>query len=194
MPFEFEKLALPEVILVKPKVFGDERGFFLESYKAKDFAAAGIPTAFTQDNHSKSAKNVIRGLHYQLDPHAQGKLVRVTTGKIFDVAVDIRIDSPTYGKWVGAELSEENKHMLWVPAGFAHGLVVLEDDTHLLYKCVGDYSPEHERSIIWNDPEINIDWPVPDGFEPNLVSKDAAGSFLKEAENNFRYEPRVESC
>ncbi len=185
MPFEFERCEIPEVVLVKPKVFGDERGFFMESFKASDFEKFGLPTEYTQDNHSKSKAGVLRGLHYQLDPFAQGKLVRVVTGKIFDVAVDIRKGSPTYGKWVGRELSEQNKHMLWVPAGFAHGVYVLEDDSHLLYKCTGEYAPQVEQSLIWNDPEVGIQWPFTG--EPQLAEKDAKGLSLSQLNNNYVY-------
>ena len=182
MPFEFERCEIPDIILIKPKIFGDERGFFMETFKKSDFEAFGLPTEYTQDNHSKSKANVLRGLHYQLNPYAQGKLVRVVTGKIFDVAVDIRKGSPTFGQWVGRELSEQNKHMLWVPAGFAHGLLVLEDDTHLLYKCTGEYSPSHERTVLWNDPVLNIPWPLVNNAMPTLADKDIKGVLLKNAE------------
>lgn len=186
MPFEFERCEIPDVVLVKPKVFGDERGFFMESYKESDFKAFGLPTHYAQDNHSKSKAGVLRGLHYQIDPYAQGKLVRVVTGKIFDVAVDIRKGSPTYGQWVGRELSEQNKHMLWVPAGFAHGLLVLEDDTHLLYKCTSEYQPVHERSILWNDPALAVKWPLRAGEVPSLSAKDANGMTFAVAMNQAR--------
>ena len=151
---EFIKTFIPEVILVKPKVFGDERGFFMESYRKSLFQANGIAPEFIQDNHSKSTKGVLRGLHYQLDPKAQGKLVRCVSGAVFDVAVDIRRGSPTFGKWVGYELSAENKCMLWIPAGFAHGFVTLEDNTEFLYKTTGEYAPECDRGIKYDDPEI----------------------------------------
>ena len=185
MPFEFERCEIPEIVLVKPKVFGDERGFFMETFKSSDFAEFGLPTVYTQDNHSKSKAGVLRGLHYQLDPFAQGKLVRVVTGRIFDVAVDIRKGSPHYGKWVGRELSEKNKHMLWVPPGFAHGVYVLEDDTHLLYKCTGEYAPHAEQSLIWNDPAVGIKWPF-EGI-PQLAEKDAKGLSLSELNNNYKF-------
>ena len=185
MPFEFERCEIPEVVLVKPKVFGDERGFFMETFKESDFKAFGLPTAYTQDNHSKSKAGVLRGLHYQLDPFAQGKLVRVVTGKIFDVAVDVRKGSPTYGQWVGRELSEQNKHMLWVPPGFAHGVLVLEDNSHLLYKCTGEYAPQVEQSIIWNDPDLKIAWPF--SGTPQLAEKDAKGQRFATANNNYVY-------
>ena len=184
MAFEFKRLEIPEVILVSPKAFADERGFFLESYKESEFKANGISFEFKQDNHSKSSKNVLRGLHYQLEPHAQGKLVRVVTGRIFDVAVDIRKGSPTYGKWVSAELSEENKKTLWIPPGFAHGFLTLEDNTNVLYKSTNEYNKESERGILWNDPEINVRWPVND---PILSDKDKKHPELKGADINFNY-------
>ena len=184
MAFEFKRLEIPEVILVSPKAFADERGFFLESYKESEFKANGISFEFKQDNHSKSSKNVLRGLHYQLEPHAQGKLVRVVTGRIFDVAVDIRKGSPMYGKWVSAELSEENKKMLWIPPGFAHGFLTLEDNTNVLYKSTNEYNKESELGILWNDPEINVRWPVND---PILSDKDKKHPELKGADINFNY-------
>lgn len=171
---------LPEVKLIEPKVFGDDRGFFLESWNARSFAAAGIDVPFVQDNHSRSARGVLRGLHYQL-VRPQGKLVRVVSGRVFDVAVDIRRSSPRFGRWVGVELSAENKRMLWVPPGFAHGFVALEDGTDFLYKCTELYAPEHDRSILWSDPAIGIDWPL-DGLEPVLAAKDRAAPLLAEAE------------
>lgn len=185
MPFEFEKTQIEDVVLVKPSVFGDDRGYFMETYKKSDWEVNGLPTDFTQDNQSFSSAGVLRGLHYQLDPHAQGKLVRVATGSIFDVAVDIRQGSPTYGRWVGKTLTAENKHMLWVPQGFAHGVLVLEDNTTLLYKCVGEYHPDSERSLLWNDPAIGIEWP--DVGEVLLLDKDRAGAHLSDAENNYIY-------
>ena len=182
---EFIKTFIPEVILVKPKVFGDERGFFMESYRKSLFQANGIAPEFIQDNHSKSTKGVLRGLHYQLDPKAQGKLVRCVSGAVFDVAVDIRRGSPTFGKWVGYELSAENKCMLWIPAGFAHGFVTLEDDTEFLYKTTGEYAPECDRGIKYDDPEIGIVWPVLG--ELLLSDKDQCQPLLKDAEINFSY-------
>ncbi len=153
------KLAIPEVILFEPRVFGDERGFFFESFNQKTFKeATGLDREFVQDNHSKSTRGVLRGLHFQKAPMAQGKLVRVISGEVFDVAVDIRKDSPTYGQWVGEILSGENKKQLWVPEGFAHGFVTLSDEAEFLYKTTNFYSKEHEESIIWNDIDINIDW------------------------------------
>lgn len=160
MPFEFEPLAIKDVILIKPKRFSDDRGFFMETFKKSDFEKYGINVNFVQDNHSLSSKGVIRGLHFQKDPAAQGKLVRVVSGSVYDVAVDIRADSPTYGKWVSATLSSENGHMLWVPPGFAHGVMVLEENTHLLYKVSGsEYSPDDECCIHWEDPTIGVIWP-----------------------------------
>ncbi|ACN99669.1 dTDP-4-dehydrorhamnose 3,5-epimerase [Sulfurihydrogenibium azorense Az-Fu1] len=186
MPFEFIKTEIPEVLIVKPKVFSDDRGFFLEFYKESEFKAAGIDTNFVQDNHSKSVKGVLRGLHYQLNPKAQGKLVRCIKGKIFDVAVDIRKKSPTFGKYVAVELSEENKLMLWIPKGFAHGFLVLSEEAEIIYKVSGsEYSPEHDRAIRWNDPDINIKWPI-DTY-PILSQKDEKAPFLKDAEINFIY-------
>jgi len=183
MPFEFKELEIPDVILVIPKVFEDDRGFFMETFKISDFKAYGISYEFVQDNHSKSKKGVLRGLHYQLYPKAQGKLVRCIRGRIWDVAVDIRKGSPWYGKWVAVELSEENKLMLWIPPGFAHGFVALED-AEIIYKCTAEYAPELDRGIIWNDPELAINWPVE---KPILSPKDAKLPFLKDAENNFVY-------
>ena len=178
MPFEFKKLAIEDVILVTPKVFGDSRGFFMESYQKSTFFENGIKVEFNQDNHSKSTKGVLRGLHYQTKPKAQAKLVRCSKGKILDIAVDIRKDSKTFGKWVGEVLSEENKNMLFIPEGFAHGFVVLSDEAELLYKASGEYSPENDRGIRWNDPDINIDWNI--NFEPLLSEKDNKQPYLKE--------------
>lgn len=178
MPFIFNKAKIEDVILIEPKVFGDDRGFFLESYKKSDFVQNGIDVDFTQDNHSKSTKGVLRGLHYQLHPKSQAKLVRCTRGKIFDVAVDIRKNSKTFGKWVGFELSEENKHMLYIPTGFAHGFVVLSSEAELLYKASNEFSLELDRGIRWNDPEINIDWGI--DFTPLISDKDAKQPFLKD--------------
>lgn len=172
-------LAIPDVLLIEPKVFGDARGFFYESYNQKAFeAAVGMAVDFVQDNHSRSVKGVLRGLHYQIQ-QAQGKLVRVVQGSVFDVAVDIRRSSPTFGQWVGAMLTEENKHQLWVPAGFAHGFLVLSDTAEFLYKTTDYYAPEHERCIAWNDPQLNIDWPL--DVEPTLSLKDGQGQSLADA-------------
>lgn len=181
MPFEFKKLELKDVQLIIPKVFNDERGFFLEGYKKSDFINNGIDIDFNQDNHSRSTKGVLRGLHYQASPKGQAKLVRCIKGEIFDVAVDIRKNSPTFGKWVGEKLSEENKHMLYIPDGFAHGFVVLSDVAELLYKASNEYSKEHDRGVLWNDPDININWGI--NFEPILSEKDKIQPKLKEIED-----------
>ena len=170
---------LPEVLLIEPKVFGDARGFFFESWNASEFERAGIRASFVQDNHSRSQKGVLRGLHYQVR-RPQGKLIRVIQGEIFDVAVDIRRGSPTFGKWEGMRLSADSKDLLWVPVGFAHGFCVLSEAAEVLYKTTDFYSPEHERTIAWNDPEIGIEWPL--SGAPVLSPKDAAGSRLKDAE------------
>jgi dTDP-4-dehydrorhamnose 3,5-epimerase len=172
--------VLPEVLLIEPKVFGDARGFFYESYNRRALRdATGIDVDFVQDNHSRSAKNVLRGLHYQL-AQAQGKLVRVVVGSVFDVAVDIRKQSPNFGLWVGVELSAENKKMMWVPPGFAHGFLVLSDYAEFLYKTTDYYAPQHERAILWNDPAIGVQWPL--AGEPLLSNKDQAAQRLKDAE------------
>ena len=163
--------------MVQPRVFADERGFFLETFHATKFRDAGLPDHFVQDNHSRSKMGVLRGLHFQ-EPNAQGKLVRCLRGAIWDVAVDIRIGSPTFGKWVGVELNDENRRMLWVPAGFAHGFCAMTDDSDVLYKCTAPWNPASERSIAWNDPEIAIHWPIP---EPILSPKDAEAPLLKDA-------------
>jgi dTDP-4-dehydrorhamnose 3,5-epimerase len=172
--------ALPGVLILEPKVFGDARGFFYESFNAKAFeAATGVKRDFVQDNHSRSARHVLRGLHYQIR-QPQGKLVRVVEGEVFDVAVDLRRDSPTFGKWVGVTLSAENRRQLWVPEGFAHGFVVTSEHAEFLYKTTDYWYPEHERSIVWNDPDIGIEWPF-EG-EPSLAAKDAAGKRFAEAD------------
>ncbi|NLF83296.1 MAG: dTDP-4-dehydrorhamnose 3,5-epimerase [Candidatus Gastranaerophilales bacterium] len=177
MPFTFIKTELEGVILVEPRVFEDERGFFMESYKASEFKANGIDVDFNQDNHSRSIKGVLRGLHFQKPPMEQAKLVRCSKGRIFDVAVDIRPDSPNFKKWVGYELSEENKRMLYIPAGFAHGFVVLSDEAELLYKASNEFSPQHDAGIRWNDTEIGVEW----GIDNPIVSKkDAELPFLKD--------------
>ena len=173
---QFERLSIPDVILVRPKVFSDARGFFLESWEERKFAAGGIDTRFVQDNHSRSSQYTLRGLHYQIQ-RPQGKLVRVVTGKVWDVAVDMRRSSPTYGKWVAAELSEENKHMLWIPPGFAHGFLVLSEFADFLYKCTDFYAPEHERSVRWDDPDIAVRWPAD---RPVLSDKDRNHPLLRE--------------
>lgn len=174
------RTEIPDVIIIEPKVFGDERGFFYESFNSKRFAElTGVQVEFVQDNHSKSARNVLRGLHYQIQ-QAQGKLVRATAGEVYDVVVDIRKSSPTFGKWVGVHLSVENKRQLWVPAGFAHGFVVLSETAEFLYKTTDYWAPEYERSILWNDPALGIDWKI-EG-EPQLSAKDKVGKLLAEAE------------
>lgn len=178
MPFNFKKTEIEEVILVEPKVFGDERGFFMESYKKSDFEKNGIIGEFNQDNHSKSSKGVLRGLHFQKDPYAQAKLVRCIRGRIYDVAVDIRENSPTFGKYVKVELTEGNKKMLYIPKGFAHGFVALSDDVEIAYKTQGEYNAEADSGIIWNDETINIDWEI--DFEPILSEKDKIRPTLKE--------------
>ena len=178
MPFEFKKLSIPDVILVTPKVFGDNRGFFLEGYKKSEFFSNGITVEFNQDNHSQSEKGVLRGLHYQKSPKAQAKLVKCIEGEIFDVAVDIRKNSPTFGKWVGEKLSAENKNMLFIPEGFAHGFVVLSEKAQLLYKASNEFAPDCARGIRWNDPDININWRI--DFEPILSEKDTNQPFLRE--------------
>lgn len=182
MPFEFEKLDIPGLVLIKPRIFGDDRGFFLELYKYSDFVRGGIPEHLVQDNYSKSTKGVLRGLHYQKVPKAQGKLIMCIKGKIFDVAVDIRKGSLQYGKWVGIRLTEENKHMLYVPPGFAHGFQVLSNAAEVLYKCTNEYSLADDRGIIWSDQDLNIDWPL---SSPILSAKDAVHPRLKDADNNF---------
>lgn len=170
--------ALPEVLIIEPKVLGDERGFFLESFNKKSFeAATGLKREFVQDNHSRSARNVLRGLHYQIK-HPQGKLLRVVTGEVFDVAVDLRRNSPNFGKWVGVTLSAENKRQLWVPEGFAHGFVVISESAEFLYKTTDYWHPEHERSLLWNDPSLFIQWPIT--AAPVVSAKDAEGKTFKE--------------
>lgn len=174
-------LAIPDVLLIEPKVFGDARGFFFESFNRRAFVeATGADWDFVQDNHSKSARGVLRGLHYQLPPKAQGKLVRVVAGEVFDVAVDIRRDSPTFGRWVGSRLSADNRRQMWVPPGFAHGFVVLSESAEFLYKTTDYWAPELERAIAWNDPALAIDWPL-DGA-PTLSAKDAVAPLLAAAE------------
>ncbi len=175
------KTSIPETFIIEPKVFGDERGFFMETYQAKKFIEFGISSDFVQDNHSGSGRGILRGLHYQIQ-HAQGKLVRVVSGSVFDVAVDIRKSSPTYGKWVGTTLSAENKYMFWIPAGFAHGFYVTSDWADIIYKATAYYAPEWERSILWNDPDIGITWPLLNNTPPILSSKDVNALLFKDAE------------
>ncbi|OFW87469.1 MAG: dTDP-4-dehydrorhamnose 3,5-epimerase [Alphaproteobacteria bacterium RIFCSPHIGHO2_02_FULL_46_13] len=178
----FTRLPIPDLFLIEPKIFGDDRGFFFESFNHKTFNnAIGRDVKFVQDNHSKSSKNVLRGLHYQLPPKAQGKLVRVTQGEVFDVAVDIRKNSPTFGQWVGEILSAENKKQLWLPEGFAHGFLTLSDTAEFLYKTTDYYAPELERSIIWNDETLGINWPLIEGIPPILSEKDKSSPSLKDS-------------
>ena len=177
---QYEKLEIPDVVLLTPQVFGDERGFFMESFRQSEFAKHCGDYQFVQDNHSKSTKGILRGLHYQYQ-QPQGKLVRVTRGEVFDVAVDMRKNSPTFGKWVGAILSEENKQMLWVPPGFAHGFYVTSDEAEFQYKCTDYYAPGDEVSILWSDISIGINWPLVGGELPKLSKKDAEGKSLQNA-------------
>jgi len=177
---KFTRLEIPDLVLIEPKVFGDDRGHFYESFNRKVFAqGVGVDPDFVQDNHSRSGRGVLRGLHYQIQ-QAQGKLVRAVQGRVFDVAVDLRRSSATFGRWAGVELSSENQRMLWVPPGFAHGFVSLSDSAEFLYKTTDYYAPAHERCILWNDPQIGIRWPI--DFEPVLAGKDAAGALLRDAE------------
>lgn len=173
--------SIPDVKIIEPKVFGDERGFFMETWNEKAFREAGIDATFVQDNHSRSVKNTLRGLHYQIK-QPQGKLVRVTRGEVFDVAVDLRTNSPTFGQWVGEYLSEENNRMLWVPPGFAHGFLVTSDTADFQYKCTDIYAPEHERSIHWADKELAIDWPLDINSEPLVSEKDKQAASFAQAE------------
>jgi dTDP-4-dehydrorhamnose 3,5-epimerase len=177
---KFTPLSIPEILLITPKVFRDERGFFFESWQQQVFADAGIRADFVQDNHSRSIINVLRGLHYQIR-QPQGKLIRVIVGEVFDVAVDLRRSSPTFGKWAGAVLSAENFQMLWIPPGFAHGFLVLSDIAEFVYKATDFYAPQYERTIRWNDPQIQIDWPL-QGQTPILSTKDANGAAFQNAE------------
>jgi dTDP-4-dehydrorhamnose 3,5-epimerase len=185
MTFRFSRLEIPDVILIEGSNLKDDRGFFRETYKRSEFAAAGIPFLFVQDNHSHSIRGVLRGLHYQKQPQAQGKLVIVTRGEIFDVAVDIRKGSPTHGRWVGRTLSVDNGGMLYIPPGFAHGFCALSEQADVTYKVTTEYAPELDRGIVWNDPAIGIAWPIRD---PILSPKDAALPLLRDADNNFELE------
>lgn len=178
---QFTKTSIPDVILIQPKVFGDERGFFMETYRLDLFAEMGIPVDFVQDNHSGSRQGTLRGLHYQIQ-NTQGKLVRCVVGEFFDVAVDIRRNSPTFGRWIGQLLSAENKRQLWVPPGFAHGFYVISDWAEIVYKATDYYAPKWDRSILWNDPEIGIEWPLLPDIELNLSFKDQQGKLLSEAD------------
>lgn len=184
MPFTFKQLAIPEVILVEARAFPDKRGFFMESFKESAFVPYGIKTKFVQDNFSRSVKGVLRGLHYQKNPQAQAKLVMALQGEIFDVAVDIRKGSPTYGKWVGEILSDKNHRLLYIPEGFAHGFCVLSDSADVLYKVNSEYSTEHERGILWNDAGLAIKWPID---KPVMIKKDLELPVLKDADNDFVY-------
>lgn len=182
MPFQFKRLAIPDVILIEAPNLRDERGFFRETYKFSEFAANGIALPFVQDNHSRSMRGVLRGLHYQKNPRAQGKLVRVVHGEIFDVAVDIRQHSPTFRKWIGITLSADENQMLYIPPGFAHGLCVLSDEADVIYKVTAEYAPELDRGIIWNDPDLAIEWPL---VHPILSPKDAGLPRLRDSDNDF---------
>jgi len=176
MPFTFRRLSLKGLVLIEPKVFYDERGFFMETFKHPEFFVNGIRGPFVQDNHSRSKRGVLRGLHFQKPPRAQGKLVRVTRGVAWDVAVDLRKDSPTFGKWFGTELSEDNHHMLWIPEGFAHGFLALDDDTEVQYKCTAVYHAQSEGGVRWDDPDINLGY----GIKPTVSPKDAALPLLRD--------------
>jgi dTDP-4-dehydrorhamnose 3,5-epimerase len=178
---QFFPLEVAEVVRIEPRVFADERGFFLESYHRQQFQAAGLPTEFVQDNHSGSHRGTLRGLHYQIR-QPQGKLVRLVVGEVFDVAVDVRRSSPTFGRWVGARLSAESKHQLWIPPGFAHGFLVLSEWAEVLYKATDYYAPQWERSLLWNDPAVGIQWPLARGEAPVLSDKDKHGLTLRQAE------------
>jgi dTDP-4-dehydrorhamnose 3,5-epimerase len=181
MPYTVTPTAIADVLVLEPKVFGDARGFFLESYNQRDFAqATGLQVNFVQDNHSRSSRGVLRGLHYQIQ-HPQGKLVRVTQGEVFDVVVDMRRSSPTYGRWVGETLSGTNHKQMWVPPGCAHGFVVLSEQADFLYKTTDYWYPEHERSVLWNDPDLDIAWPL-QGMQPTLAAKDAQGTPWRQAQ------------
>jgi len=171
--------ALPEVLVISPRVFGDDRGFFFESWNARTFAAAGVDATFVQDNHSRSSRGVLRGLHYQIE-HAQGKLVRAVTGEVFDVVVDLRKSSPNFGRWVGVTLSADNNKMLWIPGGFAHGFLTMSETADFLYKTTDYWYPQHERTLLWNDPALGIEWPL--DVAPKVAPKDATGTALAKAD------------
>ena len=178
---EFIPTRLPEVVLIKPKVFGDERGFFLESWQQKKFADAGIHADFVQDNHSHSSQWILRGMHYQIQ-NTQGKLVRVSRGAVYDVAIDVRRSSPRFGEWVGVELSDVNHQMMWIPPGFAHGFLTLTEKVDFMYKCTELYSPQYERCIRWDDPDVGIQWSLPEGVSPQLAARDAQAPGIRKAE------------
>lgn len=184
MVFTFKKLKISDIIVIEPKLFPDERGFFFENFKESDFISEGINAKFVQENFSHSIKNVVRGLHFQKNPMAQAKLITVSNGKIFDVAVDIRKDSPTFGKWVGEILSRENHKSLYLPEGFAHGFCTLSEEADVIYKISNEYSPKDERGIIWNDPTINISWPIE---EPIISEKDSKLPTLENSDHYFTY-------
>jgi dTDP-4-dehydrorhamnose 3,5-epimerase len=178
---QFEPTSIPDVVLIRPEVFGDARGFFTETWSERRFSASGLDLRFVQDNHSRSTRDTLRGLHYQVK-QPQGKLVRAASGEVYDVAVDLRRSSGTFGHWVGAMLSDENHHMLWIPPGFAHGFLVLSESADLIYKCTDFYAPDYERSIRWDDSEIEIAWPLPAGTKPLLSAKDRAARAFSESE------------
>lgn len=178
---KYHPTRIPEVVLIEPQVFGDDRGFFMETWRAEAFAGAGIAADFVQDNHSRSRRGSLRGLHYQLQ-QPQGKLVRVVIGAVFDVAVDLRRGSPTFGQWVGSVLSADNRLQMWIPPGFAHGFLVLSDTADFVYKCTDYYNPASERVLAWNDPDLGIEWPIESGMEVLLSKKDLAGASFRDAE------------
>jgi len=178
---EFIPTSIPEVVSIEPKVYGDERGFFMEVFHSEQFVKAGINSHFVQDNHSGSTQGILRGLHYQIK-HVQGKLVRVVAGHVFDVAVDLRRSSPTFGQWIGQHLSAQNKLQMWIPEGFAHGFYVLSDWAEVVYKVTDYYAPQWECTLLWNDPDVGIDWPLMSGEHPILSAKDAEGASIKEAD------------
>ncbi len=178
---KFHQTPIAGMMMIEPQVFGDDRGFFMETWHAAKFAAAGIDLPFVQDNHSRSTQWTLRGMHLQVE-HTQGKLVRVTSGSVYDAVVDLRRSSPSFGRWWGAELSDRNHRMLWVPAGLAHGMLVTSDSADFLYKCTDIYSPAHERTLAWNDPTVGIDWPLPAGVQPKLSAKDLVGKSFADIE------------
>ncbi|MCK5197878.1 MAG: dTDP-4-dehydrorhamnose 3,5-epimerase [Spirochaetales bacterium] len=183
MPFDFKNAPLKRLVVIQPRVFADERGFFMETYKKSDFVKAGITEEFTQDNHSYSSKGVLRGIHFQKDPYAQGKLVRCIKGAVWDVAVDLRADSETFGQWYGLEITGENKIMFYIPPGFGHGFVTLKDNTHFLYKCTNEYNPDADSGIMWNDSDLNIEWPLTEGL--SLSDKDLKLQSIEEFKKNM---------
>lgn len=185
MPFRFQRLEIPDVVLIEPQFFPDKRGFFMETYKYTDYAANGIQDSFVQENHSRSSRRILRGLHYQKRPKAQGKLVRIVAGEVFDVAVDIRKGSPTYGKWVGVVISAENKWILYVPPGCAHGFCVLSEEAEMVYKVTEEYAPKYDAGILWNDSDLAIEWPL---NQPILSPGDRSWPTFREVDNDFVYE------